>query len=291
MRRRLIRARAALFLLWLGALVAPADPARAEPPAAQPAWSDVQPGLPAGVRARQALVVHVLVPLCDNDQIACGSALAGDPDDLAHNLYWGAIFGQKRFFSRKSSAYSAVAEQPGKGPLLQRAVFKKRAAGKPWDSEDDPEIFVVLDAFRGDAIDEVVDRFFDEAERGGSVTFEEDGKPRTMTVDVVGYAGHNRMMDGKLAPALKSKDPKGIPSFVMACHSASYFAAPLAARHSATLLMTRALMAPEGYVIEAIATALGDNVSKRELRRRVVGAYAKWQKVEAKVASTIFEKI
>jgi len=236
-------------------------------------------------------VIHVLVPLCDNDQIVCGSTRAGDPRDLAHNLYWGAIFGQKRFFSRKWSTFAAVSEQVGKGPVLERAVFKKRAAGRRWDSEADPELIVVLDAYRGDEIDAAVDQFFDEAERGATVTFEQDGKPRTVRVDVVGYAGHNRMMDGKLAPALKSKEPKGIPSFVMACHSASYFAAPLAARRSPTLLMTRALMAPEGYVVDAIATALGDNVSKRELRRRVVRAYAKFQSVEDKVASTIFEKI
>ena len=51
------------------------------------------------------LTVHVLVPLCDNDQIDCGSTRAGDPDDLGHNLYWGAVFGHKRFFSRKASSF------------------------------------------------------------------------------------------------------------------------------------------------------------------------------------------
>jgi hypothetical protein len=47
-------------------------------------------------------------------------------------------------------------------------------------------------------------------------------------------------------------------------------------------------MAPEGYVIEAVVDALGENASRVELRRRVVHAYARWQKLSDKVASTIF---
>ena len=44
------------------------------------------------VAAGKPLVVHVTVALCSNDQVDCGSGVAGRPGDLAHNLYWGAIF-------------------------------------------------------------------------------------------------------------------------------------------------------------------------------------------------------
>ena len=52
------------------------------------------------IHSGKPLVVHVTVPLCSNTQIDCGSAVAGDPDRLETNLYWGAAFGHRRFFDR-----------------------------------------------------------------------------------------------------------------------------------------------------------------------------------------------
>src|SRR5262245_50438317 len=48
-------------------------------------------------------VLYVVVPLCSNEQVDCGSTLAGRPGDLEHNLYWGAVFGARRFFERRAS--------------------------------------------------------------------------------------------------------------------------------------------------------------------------------------------
>lgn len=47
-------------------------------------------------------------------------------------------------------------------------------------------------------------------------------------------------------------------------------------------------MAPEGYVISALATALGDNLSATAVRQRTVEAYAKWQRLTPKQAGAIF---
>ncbi|NUP09933.1 MAG: hypothetical protein HOW73_28125 [Polyangiaceae bacterium] len=287
------------LLLGIGIGLAIASPtsslaqgeADSQPSAKSPAapWSAAKPGLAEGVKTRGRLVVHVYVPLCDNDQIVCGSTKAGDPDDLDNNLYWGAVFGHRRFFGRSASGFDRIALEKGEGVLLQRAVFRRSFDGKPWDRKDAIDLYVVLDAIRGDAIDDAVDRFFKEAETGGSASFEEEGRTRTLEVDVVGYAGHNGMMDGK-EPPKKSAKQRPIPSFVMACRSSQYFAKPLADRGSETLLMTRDLMAPEGYVVHAIATSLAQNTSKNELRARTVRAYATWQKIEDRVAGSIFAK-
>ena len=43
--------------------------------------------------------------------------------------------------------------------------------------------------------------------------------------------------------------------------------------------MTRDLMAPEGYVIEAMVRGLGDHLTQPKLRKRVVSAYAHWQRI------------
>ena len=244
----------------------------------------------ARVKKDGVLVVHVLVPLCDNAQIVCGSKAAGDPLDASKNLYWGAIFGQKRFFSRKASAFTRVGDEKGSGSHLERAVVRRFVDGAPWGRSDKVELILVLDAFRGDRIDGVVDAFFDEAEAGKSLTFDDGGKRRTVSVSVVGYAGHNRMMDGKKPPPIgKHAAPEAIPSFVMACYSRSYFEAGLTRRGSDMLLMTKQLMAPEGYVVEAIVDAVAANADRPSIKRRAIAAYAKWQKIEEQVAATIFD--
>ncbi len=265
--------------LLLGPSFARADEARA--------WAAASSKTARDVKESGRLVVHVFVPLCSNDQVVCGSDKAGQPANLGHNLYWGAIFGQKRFFSRKASSFTQVVVEPGSGALLERAVFEKMVPGKAWGREGEVRLVVVFDAFHGDKIDAALDLFYREAERGGSVSF---GKEGALRVDVVGYAGHNRMMDGKKPPskADKAADRAPLPSFVMACYSQSYFEKELEARGSKPLLLTRALMAPEGYVLEALTSAIAENRGLGELRQRTVAAYAKFQRISEAVAGRIF---
>jgi hypothetical protein len=230
------------------------------------------------------LVVHLIVPLCDNDQIDCGSTRAGDPTDLEHNLYWGAVFGQKRFFGRKASTYTKVSTEGADGDRLERVTFEKKVAGKPWGIAGDVDLFVVMDAYRGDAIDRALAAFYREAERGGSL-----GPGR---VDLVGWAGHNRMMDGTKPPALANAEERSpIPSFVLACRSRSYFEGPLTERGSTPIALTRDLMAPEGYVVDAVVDGFAANESRAAVRKRAVTAYAKFQRIEEKAAGSIFAKL
>ncbi len=278
--------RSVFALLALASTLWCAAPATAEPSG----WAADRA---AAVVADGVLVVHVVVPLCDNTQIDCGSTRAGDPDDLGHNLYWGAVFGHNRFFSRKASSFGLVSRSDEVTGVLERAVFRKKVAGKAFGRDAGVEVIVVLDAVRGDAIDGAVDSFYRVAERGARVTFQDGQATRTLPVDVAGYAGHNRMMDGKKPPP-KLENEKGrasIPSFVLACYSNGYFREPLAERGSRALVLTDALMAPEGYVLEAVIEGLARNESRPAIRKRVVAAYAKWQGIEEKVAGPIFAKL
>jgi hypothetical protein len=49
-------------------------------------------------------------------------------------------------------------------------------------------------------------------------------------------------------------------------------------------------MAPEGYLVDAIARGLGERASPRELRARAVAAYAKWQKLSPTAAGSVFAR-
>jgi hypothetical protein len=79
-----------------------------------------------------------------------------------------------------------------------------------------------------------------------------------------------------------------VPSFVLACLSDRFFSAALGEAGSTPVVMTRAYMAPEGYVVEAAARAFGDNLPPAAIRDAVVGAYAHWQKIPTPTAARLF---
>lgn len=277
------------FLLLVGMLLAPA--AYADP---APGWGAAFPFISTDLTAGKPLVVQVIVPLCDNAQIACGRGGLGSPGNLATNLYWGARFGAKRMLDRPSSGFELVAEKTSDGRRadgwLARAVYRRWVSGSAWGMAGKRiEQILVLDAIHGAHIDRAVDRFWSAATGGASVCFRDGERQRRERVHVVGYAGHNRLMDGKrLPPAPSGAAARPRPSFVLACLSDRFFSARLRAAGSTPLVMTRAYMAPEGYAIAAAARGLGDNVSRRALRDGVVHAYAKWQRIDFRRASRLF---
>lgn len=226
------------------------------------------------------VMVHVIVPLCHNGQIDCGSDALGDPDNLRTNLYWGALYGARRMFERKRFGYEKVAQARTPKGVLERAVFRRHIDGV--------EHLTVLDAIDGNRIDDAVVRFFRAATEGEQVVFDDGDTQREVRVDVVGYAGHNRLMDDVELPEVREGERKPIRSFVLACYSHSYFTKALTEAGSTPLTMTKTLMAPEGYVVEAASRAVAEKDTRPELRERVVRAYAHWQKTTYSTASRVF---
>jgi hypothetical protein len=242
----------------------------------------------AEVAAGKPLVVYVVVPLCSNEQIHCGSGIAGRPAGLEHNVYWGAVFGARRFFERKQSDWEKVERTRGEGIFLERGIYRRRVPGAPWGRAAPVEEIVVLQAIHGDAIDQAVDHLWQVATGGGRVAFQDGDRTREERILVTGYAGHNRLMDGKTLPAEAGHAP--VPSFVLACKSEPYFGPSLERAGSTPLVTTATLMAPEGYLIDAIAHGIGERLAPAELRKRAVAAYAQWQKLTPRQAGSVFAK-
>jgi hypothetical protein len=280
-----------LLLLWLTPRAARAE----ETGPTSGSWTSSYPSIEADVAAGKPLTLLVIVPLCDSHLIACGGQGAGNPGSLDKNLYWGRAFGARRFFDESAKQFRRVAREAGPGPMLEQLVYRRMVPGARWGSAKDVEQLVVLRAIHGAEIDAAVRDFYRYATAGANVSFVEQEATRTVRVHAVGYAGHNRLMDGialeKIVGAAETPGPDAaLPSFMFACRSAPYFSGALASGGSAALVMTRDLMAPEGYVIEAMARGLGDHLSQAELRQRVVAAYARWQRIPERTASTIFAR-
>ncbi len=220
-------------------------------------------------------MIHVIVALCSNDYLYCGGRAKGDPTDLEGNLYWGGLFGARRMFEGRYSPWTRVSASRSSGPVLEHIVYRRD--GGPFG-----HTYVSLEAWSGNDTDQAIERFWNIATGGGQVSFE----GRTETIDAVGYAGYNRLLDDVSLPGPAAG--RAIPSFVLAISSERTFGRKLRAAGSFPLITTKGTMAPEGYTIMAAARALADDYSPRAIRSRMIDDYRRHQKTSERAASYTF---
>ncbi len=254
-------------------------------------WSAAFPGIEAAIAVGEPLAIQVLVPLCSNEQVRCGSRWAGQPASLRANLYWGAAFGARRFFDDERNGWEKVTHETGERPWLARAVYRRWVPGDAWGRQARVEQLAVLDAVHGSDIDQAVSTLYERAANGAQVKFTHAGRERTVRILAIGYSGHNRLMDGVAPVPAREASSRALPAFVLACQSEKYFGSSLRQASAGTLLMTRTNMAPEGYVLHGLLEALGDNLSLARVRRRVVHAYARWQRIDPGAADWTFAPV
>lgn len=256
-----------------------------------PAVATVAPAerVRAAVAQGRPLVVHVIVPLCANSQIDCGATWAGKPGDLQKNLYWGAVFGVRQWMERPRSDWERVSVSQGSGARLERRVYRRFVSGTPFGREGKVEQLAVFDAYHGDHIDEALREFFVGSTGVSRVAFDDGGKARTEEVSVMGYTGHNRMLDGsKLPAAPEGERRRPAPAFVLACLSERTFGEPLRAAGVPLLVTTRALVAPEAYLTDAVLHAIGEGKDAAGVREAAIGSYVVWQKLSRGTAGAMF---
>ncbi|HKR22951.1 MAG TPA: hypothetical protein VJS17_10165, partial [Pyrinomonadaceae bacterium] len=123
--------RSVLWLLCFAFLNAVAFACASSNPARTPAVAGVAPSQPKELEkaaVNSMPVIHVFVALADNvnQGIVPVSASLGNGDNATTNLYWGAAFGVRTFFSKhKDWELISVTPNPSAG-ILERCVFKQR---------------------------------------------------------------------------------------------------------------------------------------------------------------------
>jgi hypothetical protein len=141
--------------------------------------------------------VHVFTALCDNKYqgIVPVSGTLGNGDDPANNLYWGARYGVKTFFSN-SPRWELVKtiDRPG-GPVLERCVFRHKSG----------KAYLVADAYQGRQIRRALIDFLNAAAGRDKETVEVAAGSETIKLSAGGsaglaaYVGHDGLMDFQLA--------------------------------------------------------------------------------------------
>nr|WP_246057602.1 hypothetical protein [Leptospira gomenensis] len=226
-------------------------------------------GFPIG-----AVTIEVFVPLCDGAYLACGKGKAGDPRSLKDNLYWGAAYGAESFLKRKPN-FKIVETIDGApdSPVLRKIKVERIA--RPGESK----VILRIHAYAGDRIDEALERFLRTASGNSDA-------------NLLVWAGHDRLMD-RLPPDIKSRSKNGQAVAVLACESEKYFGPILKTLHANPIAMTRTYMAPEAYLLEALAdTAARSGIDdKRVVRASLIKAYSKYQRISEKAAGTVFSRL
>jgi len=233
-------------------------------------------------------VIHVFVALCDNvhQGIVPVSATLGNGDDAQRNLYWGAAFGIKTFFS-KSKEWQVIDCRSGPYDgqfVVERCIFKRR----------DREAFLVADAYRGSEIKRATVNFLQAAagEPGETVDVSVEGRRESLhlngNANLVAYIGHDGLMDFRLSSVPKNRDSETREAIILACASKSYFADALRSSGAKPLLWTTNLMAPEAYILAAALDGWLKKETDEQIRLRAAKAYNQYQNCGERSARNLF---
>ncbi|MGZ8158594.1 MAG: hypothetical protein ACXWT4_07270 [Methylobacter sp.] len=216
--------------------------------------------------------ISVIVSLVDNASqgIAPVPAKIGNGDDPQSNLYWGALYGVKTFLGKANGWRKLGCEKAVSDTILERCEFA-------WKDK----LTVTADAYRGSRIDQAMLDFMQQAAT----------PPNAATREMVVFIGHDGLMDAQNKPIIQ-RFPKHVghdkQAVVLSCMSEEYFAGHLLAAGSKPVVTTFSFMAPEAYVLEAVARGFANGASEAELRSSAGAAYAKYQRISAKAGKSVF---
>jgi hypothetical protein len=231
----------------------------------------------SGIRA-----IHVFVALCDNKYqgIVPVPAGIGNGQDPKNNLYWGAGYGIKSFFSNKSKEWQLVSTTKNPADhILERLLFKHKTAN----------VYMLADAYDGQFIRQTTIDFLNTA-AGKNETAITTGDQKIYfngAADLIAYIGHDGLMDFTLQQKFENCSKRKRESIILACYSKNYFAPHLKSTGTTPLLWSSGLMAPEAYTLhDAIREWINNNTSQ-QVRLAAAKAYSKYQKCSLRAAQNL----
>ncbi len=238
------------------------------------------------VEAGRPLVAHVTVALADSEHQNIGpvSGDLGDGMRPGVNLYWGALYGVEKFLPKKGWRIVKRTTIPDRR-VLRRVVFERRVrrAGRS------VRVVVVADAWAGPNIRDATIRYFEHA-AGRDLEFVTIGDEHIAAggaAHVVAYVGHNGLMDFDI-PTVAPREGGVSAAIALACISKDDFAPVLDRVGAEPILLTRSLMAPEAYTLDAALLAWFSGGDARAVYVAGSDAYCAYQKCSTRTARKMF---
>lgn len=226
-------------------------------------------------------VIHVLVALCDNENqgIVPVPAHLGNGEDAGRNLYWGAAYGVKTFFTKSENWQKLDEIRNPKENVLERIVFKHKTQN----------VYLIADAYRGSKIKETIVDFLSaiSGEKLENIEINNLQFQILGSANLIAFIGHNGLMDFNLEISSLQKDEEKRDAVILACASKNYFAKHLKKTSARPLLWTTNLMAPEAYILHDALEGWVRGESEKEIQIRAASAYAKYQKISQRAAQNL----
>lgn len=233
----------------------------------------------------EPLVVHMLVPLCDNENqgIVPVNANLGNGMNLNTNLYWGAAYGVRSYFKKRPDWKLLKSISNPNLNVLERIVFQK-------EFSNGAKVIFIADAYRGDRMKECLLDYFNflAGKKNDCVKDQAINVCGGSDADLIIFNGHNGLMDVSVdAPIFSGRKNK--EAAAIGCYSFSYFKNHFTRTNSYPTLTTTHLMAPEAYVAEALINNWALLSNESTIRSEVAKAYHTFQKCGMKGAMNLFK--
>ena len=238
--------------------------------------------IPSSSNSDSVKTIHVFVALCDNryQGIVPVPASIGNGQDTKNNLYWGAGYGIKAFFGKKSTEWELIVTQviPVEH-ILERLLLKHRSKN----------IFLLADAYDGQYIRQTTVDFLFASSGKKEVAMENKGKKIYFggASNLIAYVGHDGLMDFSINQNFEGTSDKKREAIILACYSKRFFSPHLEQTGASPLLWSTGLMAPEAYILHDAVNAWINSNSPEEIRTAAAKAYSKYQKCSLKAAGNL----
>jgi len=234
------------------------------------------------IAANEPLIIHVFVPLCDNEHqgIVPVNDRLGDGQNLRSNLYWGARYGVKSHFKRLKKWQLKQSVLNPNLNVLERVFFLR-------DFGDHKKVYLIADAYRGDRMKACLEDYFHalSGKKMEEITIGNQKISCYQNADLLVFNGHNGLMDTSIDPII-NQDGIIKDAAVIACASDDYFQEPL---NLFPVLTTTNLLAPEAYVLESLVENWVRLQDGNSFKKTAGKAYHDYQKCGIKGATRLFK--
>jgi hypothetical protein len=254
--------------------------------------TEIEAKLQEKVNTGKPLVVHLFVPLCDNEHqgIVPTTASLGNGFSLRSNLYWATTNGIKRYFKEKKQwkLLQSIKNVYKDSVVLERVIFKRTYSNKA-------TVYIVADAYRGDKMLNTLNHF----SRAMSNNYTKKiTLPDSSTIDIHGGAdlvvfnGHNGLLDFTEDTPTKyyntSKSKKDMVA--IACFANEYFEREALRAQAYPIVRAKSTLHPGAFVISAIIDDWAMLNPVETMRLSAGKAYCNIHNCSVKTSKNLFYK-
>lgn len=244
------------------------------------------------IATNKPLVVHIFVPLCDNEHqgIVPTTASLGNGFSLRSNLYWATTNGMKRYFKEKKEweLLQSIKDVYKDSVVLERVVFKRSYPNKA-------TVYLIADAYRGDKMLETLNDFSRAMSNNYTQTIKLSDETNINIhggADLVVFNGHNGFLDFPEDIPTKyyntSKQQKDMVA--IACFANEYFEIEALRAQAYPIVRAKSTLHPGAFIISAIVDDWAMQKTVEEMRLSAGRAYCHIHNCSIKTSKNLFYK-